>query len=37
MDMVASFFNGAEPFEQMVNSSSTEGPMWKLVKTDQEV
>ena len=29
--------NGAEPFEQIVNIFSTEGPMWNLVKTVQAV
>ena len=29
MGMAAIFFNGAEPFEQIVK---TEGPIWSLVK-----
>ena len=37
MDMAAILFNGAEPFEQIVNILSTEGPMWNLVKTVQAV
>ena len=32
MDMEAILFYGAEPFEQIVNTPSTEGPMWNLVK-----
>ena len=35
--MVAILFNGLEPFEQTVNISSTEGPMWNLVKIGQVV
>ena len=35
MDMAATLFNGAKPFEQISNILSTEGPMWNLVKTDQ--
>ena len=30
-------FYGAEPFEQIGNTLSTEGPLWNLVKTDQAV
>ena len=30
--MAATFFNAAEPFEQIVYTISTEGPMWNLVK-----
>ena len=30
--MVAILFNGAEPFERTVNTTSTEDPMWTLVK-----
>ena len=33
MGMAAILFSGAEPFEQIVNISSTEGLMWNLVKT----
>ena len=32
MGMAAVLFNGAEPFEQIGNTLSTEGPMWYLVK-----
>ena len=32
MGMEAILFNAVEPFEKIVNSSSTEGPMWILVK-----
>ena len=32
MGMTAIFFNSAEPFEQIVNTPLTEGPMWNLVK-----
>ena len=28
MDMVAILFNGAEEFEQIGNTFSTEGPVW---------
>ena len=35
--MAATLFNGAEPFEQIVNILSTEGPMWNLEKTVQVV
>ena len=31
MGMAAILFNGAEPFDQIVNILSTEGPMWNLV------
>ena len=34
MDLAAILFN---PFEQIVNTTSIEGPMWKLVKTGQVV
>ena len=30
-------FNDVEPFEQIVHTLSTEGPMWNLVKTVQAV
>ena len=30
MGMAAILFNSAEPFEQIVNIPSTEGPMWNL-------
>ena len=35
MDMAAILFNGVEPFEQIVNIPSTEGPMWNLMKIGQ--
>ena len=37
MGMVAILFNGAEPFEQIVNTLSTKSPMWNLVKIAQTV
>ena len=37
MAMTATFFNGAEPFEQIVNIPSTEGSMRNLVKIGQAV
>ena len=37
MSMATILFNGAETFEQIVNISSTEGPMWNLVKIGQAV
>ena len=37
MGMAAILFNDAEPFEQIVNILSTEGPMWILVKIVQAV
>ena len=35
--MPAILFNGADPFEQIINILSTDGPMWNLVKTVHEV
>ena len=35
MGMAAILFNGAEPFQQIVNTLSTEGPKWNLVKIAQ--
>ena len=32
MGMTATLFNSAKPFEQIVSTSSTEDPMWNLVK-----
>ena len=32
MGMAAILFNNAEPFEQIDNTPSTEGPVWNLVK-----
>ena len=32
MGKAAFLFNGAEPFEQIGNTLSTESPMWKMVK-----
>ena len=37
MGMVAILFNGGEPFEQIGNTLSTEGPMSNLVKIAQAV
>ena len=37
MGMVAILMNGAEPFKQIVNILSTEGPMWSLVKVAEAV
>ena len=37
MDMEVILFSGAEPFEQIVNTLLTEGPMWNLVKIAQAV
>ena len=37
MVMTAILFNGAEPFEQIVNIFLIEGPMWNLVKNVQAV
>ena len=37
MDMAAILFNGTEPFEQIGNTLSTEGPMYNLVKIAQAV
>ena len=37
MGMAAILFNGAEPFQQIVNTLSTEGPKWNLVKSAQAV
>ena len=37
MGMAATFFNGTEPFEQIVNTLSTEAPMGNLVKIGQVV
>ena len=40
MGMAAILLNGAEPFEQIVNILSTEGPMliiWNIVKSVQAV
>ena len=37
MGMGAILFNGAEPFEQIVNTLSTEDPTWNLVKIAQAI
>ena len=37
MGMVVILFNGAELFEQIGNTLSTEGPIWNLVKIAQVV
>ena len=35
--MAATLFTGVEPFDQIVNTPSTEDPMWNLVKIGQAV
>ena len=35
--MAAILFNGMEPFEEIGNTLSTEGPMWNLMKIAQAV
>ena len=37
MGMAAILYNGAEPFGQIVNIPSTEGPMWNLKKMSRAV
>ena len=37
MGMAAILFNGAEPFKHIVNTLSTEGTMWNLVKIAQAI
>ena len=37
MDMAAILFNGAETFEQIGKTLSTEGPIWNLMKIAKEV
>ena len=37
MSMAANLFNGVEPFEQILNIPSTEGPIWNLVKIGRGV
>ena len=37
MGMATVLFNSAEPFEQIDNTPSTEGPMWNLVEIGQAV
>ena len=37
MGIATILFNGAVPFEQIVNSFSIEGPKWSLVKIVQAV
>ena len=37
MGMMAILFNWAEPFERIVNSLLTEGPLWNLMKIAQVV
>ena len=32
MGMAVILYNGAESFEQIISTLSTEGPMWNLVK-----
>ena len=36
MGMAAILFNSAKPFEQIVKTTSTEGPMWNLVKIGRQ-
>ena len=35
--MAAILFNGAEALEEIVNTLSTEGPLWNLMKIAQAV
>ena len=35
--MAAIVFSSAEPFKQIANTLSTEGPMWNMVKIAQVV
>ena len=37
MGVASILFSCAEPFEQIVNTLSTEGPMWNLVKIAEAV
>ena len=37
MGIAVILFNGAEPFEQFVDTLSTESPMWNLVTIAQAV
>ena len=37
MGMAPILFNGVEPFEHIINTLSTEGPMWNLLKIAQAV
>ena len=37
MGIAAILFNGAAPFKQIVNTLSTEGTMWNLVKIARAV
>ena len=37
MGMATILFNGAEPFKQIVNILSKEGPMWNMEKIAQAV
>ena len=37
MDMATILFSGAEPFEKIVNTLSTDGLVWNLVKVAQLV
>ena len=37
MGLVVILFNDAEPFEQIDDIPSTEGPMWNLVKNGQAI
>ena len=35
--MAAILFNGAEPFEQIVNTLSTDGSMWNQLKIAEKI
>ena len=37
MGMATILLSGAKPFEQIVNTISTEGPLWNLVKIAQAI
>ena len=37
MGMATILFNSAEPLKQIVNTPSTEGPMWNLVIIGQAI
>ena len=37
MGKATTLFNGAEPFKQIVNTLSTDGPMWNMYKIAQAV
>ena len=37
MGRMAILFNGAEPFEQILNTPSTDNPMWNFINIDYVV